>query len=348
MEIPPVSGDNGDSSKPGFRVLPREIRDEIYGYYFTLEDGYTFNSKTKKLHPTCKLKNSLALTLANKQINQETQGLALERNTLHFATSFALETSDTLGMFDYLLKYISTTQSRLLLRLIAKSNWVACQAYAHVEKHYPRFLPIVNHARDGNYDDLSADNKCWKETPSIARAFVQETLHSVVGHEKFPKLPARDLGPSMEHFTVANAHFEAWRVPTKDEVENLAFRTHQIPSAEALSARAPVHPDSDDFDRIKFWNGEKHRSSAASLAIQFIQSLEETSRVKIRSVVLNEDQISVAWPESHGRGFIPICQENPQIRIKRRVNLWGNATMDPQQANVCTPDSLVTNVSPSG
>ncbi|KAH7311424.1 hypothetical protein B0I35DRAFT_481386 [Stachybotrys elegans] len=68
--------------------LPREVRDQIYAYYFILENGYRFNFTTKKLEANpidgnrVPIDQSLRLTC--KQIADETRGCALSLNFISF------------------------------------------------------------------------------------------------------------------------------------------------------------------------------------------------------------------------------------------------------------------------
>jgi hypothetical protein len=68
----------------------------------------------------------------------------------------------------------------------------------------------------------------------------------------------------------------------------------------------------------------KYTYSAASVAIRFLESLPSATWRMIRKIVLDEDHESVAFPECHGRGFIAICQDNPQLRVERSISLWKN------------------------
>lgn len=52
--------------------------------------------------------------------------------------------------------------------------------------------------------------------------------------------------------------------------------------------------------------------------------LQPAQRCHIRHIVLREDYKSVSRPESHVRGFVPFCKENPKLRIERRIGLWTN------------------------
>ena len=63
-------------------------------------------------------------------------------------------------------------------------------------------------------------------------------------------------------------------------------------------------------------------SSAAAVAIHFLKSLPQSTRLTIRKIVLHEDRRSVAHPECHALGLIPFCVQNPQLCVERRVNIW--------------------------
>ncbi|KAF2023196.1 hypothetical protein EK21DRAFT_118982 [Setomelanomma holmii] len=61
-----------------------------------------------------------------------------------------------------------------------------------------------------------------------------------------------------------------------------------------------------------------------SFAIRYLQSLSPEVRKQIRNVVLEEDRMSVAGPQGHAQGLIPLCLENPLLRVEQKVNLWEN------------------------
>lgn len=66
----------------------------------------------------------------------------------------------------------------------------------------------------------------------------------------------------------------------------------------------------------------KHRFSAAAAAISFLQSMPRRSRLHVRKIILDEDHKSIGSPESHIRGLVPFCIENPALRIQRQVDAW--------------------------
>ncbi|KAH7311423.1 hypothetical protein B0I35DRAFT_64098 [Stachybotrys elegans] len=77
----------------------------------------------------------------------------------------------------------------------------------------------------------------------------------------------------------------------------------------------------DKLLRNQFTEG-KYRFSAAAAALSFFKVFPWELHQYLRRIVLHENAVSVARPECHGLGFIPLCQLNPQLRIERRVDIW--------------------------
>ena len=83
----------------------------------------------------------------------------------------------------------------------------------------------------------------------------------------------------------------------------------------------------DDNDCHPFYQGDegevnKFYFSAAAVAIQFPTRLGSETLSHLRNIVIQEDECSIADPESHAKGLIPFCLANMQLRILRRVDLW--------------------------
>jgi hypothetical protein len=55
-----------------------------------------------------------------------------------------------------------------------------------------------------------------------------------------------------------------------------------------------------------------------------VQSLPLEKRRHVKHIVVDEDAESVVNPESHGHALIPLCKENPDLFIERRVGLLRN------------------------
>ncbi|KAI1086933.1 hypothetical protein F5B19DRAFT_500621 [Rostrohypoxylon terebratum] len=84
--------------------------------------------------------------------------------------------------------------------------------------------------------------------------------------------------------------------------------------------------------------------SAAALAIGFLESLTVRSLRAIRDIVLEENHPAVAMSACHAKGFIPLCQHNKSLRVKRRVHLWKNIFSQGALPRSClyTPICVVT------
>lgn len=90
------------ASESPFLSLPRELRDDIYGFLVTFEDGLVYNfdydgenGQDSKSHnilgnlaPANKKQHiDLALRATCKQIHMETEGLLLKSNTITFSNT---------------------------------------------------------------------------------------------------------------------------------------------------------------------------------------------------------------------------------------------------------------------
>ena len=70
-----------------FYSLPRELRNHIYKFYFEVEGGYAYNFSTGKLTSASGQPIELALRSVSRFFREETCGLALGLNTLHFPSN---------------------------------------------------------------------------------------------------------------------------------------------------------------------------------------------------------------------------------------------------------------------
>ncbi|SPJ79819.1 uncharacterized protein FTOL_08210 [Fusarium torulosum] len=77
------------------------------------------------------------------------------------------------------------------------------------------------------------------------------------------------------------------------------------------------HPTVDFELRVR----EKVRFSAASAAIRFLDSLTRHQRTQIRMITIHEDLPAVNNTSLHGLGLVPFLQENPLLRVQRRVSV---------------------------
>ncbi|KAF1847074.1 uncharacterized protein K460DRAFT_281411 [Cucurbitaria berberidis CBS 394.84] len=297
--------------QPQFRffTLPRELRDMIYEYYLTTEEGYFYNHETGQLVAANKGRVDLALAYTCTQAAAEMQGLALSLNSIHFSTAYDDALRSRAGRFRDLLVTIECTKSCLVNAI---HPCIDDETVSKLARVYPQFLPIVHRLRNVGAVRLFRDYS-WGEVPSLCRQFHSATLDLVSDHPDFHEAVSDDVPVGWLHGRLSellSLDDSPWKIPLDRDISNICRILDQDPQNPPRSHEC--------------WKREKYRFSAASVAIQFLGSLPVKSRRQIRRVVLEEDRVSVAWPECHAQGLIPLCQENPLLRVERWVNLWRN------------------------
>lgn len=157
--------------KQCFLTIPRELRDKIYGYYFQLEDGYTYDFDTKKLIPTNGDQNTFVLRSVSHQIEEETRvvqtvyvpttepkammegRLVLERNTIRFRTYWSPNTNDTYGIFARLISAVIDLKTIILFSLLLLPSLSDSDTRIYIEDNHPQFLPFLDiHRADPSSD----------------------------------------------------------------------------------------------------------------------------------------------------------------------------------------------------
>jgi hypothetical protein len=298
-------------------ALPRELRDQIYGYYFSSEDGYTLEYDTGKLTTSTPNMNriELDLRLTCSQVAFETRGLPFQLNTIHFFTVYRDRFRETLGRF-------STT---LVAQLIHRAQCLAIcleagcgdvAIFSKIKPDYPQFSPVAQSFQErGQITGTHSGN--WKGVPSAGRQFVASVLKRMATQPEYAVRLATlpDWAPrTADPVPNVSLWYDPWIIPTEDDVSKLI---QSVPS-RFLDADYQSNPH-------QYFDKQKYRLSAASVAIKFLRSLRSSTRLQLRKLILHENHVSIAWPESHAQGLIPYCKENSRLRIERRVDLWRNA-----------------------
>jgi hypothetical protein len=299
-------------------TLPRELRDIIYYYYLEVEGGYIPNYTTRKLFRADGQPVDLTLTYACKQVAAEMHGLALEVNSITFSTVYSDAAQKRVGFYAASVK--SLFKMKNYLHIVAPECFDA-ETVAKILQEYPEFLPIVNLFQNGGEIDPNLRNllflKNYGELPSRYRHFVSDifNLLSTTNRSGFREtisalLPISSLGKTLDldKSLALSYDCQPWIIATEEEVQNLCH----------ILGREPFEPQ-------EYSKRTKYRFSAASVALRIVGSWSAQCLSQVRNIVLNEDQVSVAWPECHAQGFISLCQDNPALRVERRVNLWRNA-----------------------
>ncbi|KAF2112928.1 hypothetical protein BDV96DRAFT_579392 [Lophiotrema nucula] len=319
-----------------FVELPREIRDEIYKYYAIYDRGLQYDFNSRKLQNVDGKPIFAALSRTCRQILCETSGLTLRCNTIRFRTVYS----------DSSCTYPCNLTVSLLRMLTVPSHATIekeslCWYQSRSLQRCPR-KPVQSHSccTEGNrpqYVDkgaLYAFSRRWSQhvfnewtrqplrqfSPARSqhtglRSFVDETLQSAARHPRFVRTKTqtrypRDRRPAE---SVSNEFVELqpvpWKSPSNDEIQAI---------------EAVLHPLMSKINgRTTFYNTHcKYRFSATTAAIEFISSLTSRTASQLRHIVIDEDNYSVAFPESHAIGLIPFCKSNPHLRIGNRVELW--------------------------
>jgi hypothetical protein len=136
--------------------------------------------------------------------------------------------------------------------------------------------------------------------------------NSIYTHSEFEER-SRRYGFEGKHCNaVALLKEKPWVIPTEENVNEMSDLLNCWPVYTTHYSR--------DFERR-----EKFRYSAAAVAIRWLSSTSGQLRDSIRRIILHEDHITVGLAECHAQGLVPFCQENPHLRIERRLSLWKNA-----------------------
>ncbi|KAI1105308.1 hypothetical protein F4804DRAFT_304495 [Jackrogersella minutella] len=305
-----------------FLNLPPELRIIIYEYYVS-DEGYIYHPRARKLRDTYGYPIDLSLMYTCRLVACEMDGIALRTNTITFS-SFYLKSMAGIAWFqDYTLDSIHHIKQRML-RLLKPCFTEKLKS--SVGQVYPQFMPIL----DNIDSDWVADR--MGHAPSIIHKALDYTLNLASSHHLFDAVA---LQCETEHNLIwgGPGAVVSEVTPDCDALDSVPFEPWKIPTPadtrRSLSVCGFKVPSIGDRWMKMFYGPEKYCFSAAAASIQFLGSLPASTRAHIRRIVLHENDISVAYPECHALGLIPFCQENPRLRIERRVNLWTNVFLRP-------------------
>lgn len=187
---------------------------------------------------------------------------------------------------------------------------------------------------------LTSDHDCFSNGPAAQR----------------PTFPPREM-------VALDSEFPAWSLPTDADLDKLsrpyAWKTtgfcentychasrqlhtaefwngpryHPMTANDLPNFLARVVSPEEQSEQYESDNRGKYRFSAASVAINFLSRLPSNLRLHLRHIRLLENNVCVAFPESHAQGLISFCVENPKLRVERRVNLWKAIFQQPSYSN---------------
>ena len=327
------------ASKARFLSIPRELRDIIYRYYLSEDNGYQFDFESRKLRASNR-PIDLALMYTSRQVAAEMEGLAFEFNTVTFSTACPETRSDRLraGRFDRIMHEL----------MLAKIQAVAAtgdpelrdfrtpEVVTELNRKWPRYVAgfdILDRAIDEEepWMDLPlVTENAYGEASSERVDFMDRALSLLTWDPDFVEALAESnvtTQPAFVRSRLLLSSPKPWTIPIVAEVTEME---------RALAPRR-VQPYSWAGRRCAnevnhFWKMIKWRYSACAVAILFLNSLTARVRVHMRRILLVEDRESICRPECHVLGLIRFCLENPAVHIERRVNIWRNLL--PAKSNI--------------
>ncbi|KAI4715118.1 hypothetical protein J4E89_000804 [Alternaria sp. Ai002NY15] len=301
----------------GFLKLPRELRDQIYEDYFTLEGGYHYNHQANKLLAAQAEVIDLDIRLTCRQVAAETRGLALKLNPINFSTVCDENLRQRAGRFNAIQIIISELKAKYLLWHAPLSGLIDSAICDYVGKHHSAFLPTIQTMQCFGRNGIGRNVDEWKEIPSQTRQFIASTLEAIAAKPDFEDAVSREphwkgtaYTASPDPVPVVTHSHPPWMFPSEDDISDM------------LELIEPVSVEASYPKPWLYWDQEQYRFSAATAAIRFLESMPAETRLAMRNLVLHEDHESVAWPECHGQGLIPFCQENSDLHLERRISLW--------------------------
>ncbi|KAK2740002.1 hypothetical protein CKAH01_07171 [Colletotrichum kahawae] len=320
--------------QPGFLSLPREIRDIAYKFYVVAEGGYTCNPEKLAERILSQYRDETAASLdvsgilqradlqpidlnlsyTCKVVAQEMSGVALRTNTVTFSTFTSAELRLLAARFHSLVVGRFDGDRNGLLGFAGHT--ISAEACQQLKVKFPQFGQLLDRmVRQGGAHHMRGT---YGEVPSVYRAFQKDALRAIAGSETGRKRLDRywyekhgRWAPHIPSLLVVRCEIDHWAVPSAQDMQYLG--SCQMEDLDFVSMVTRLR------DRTNY------RFSAAAAAIHVLQSLPLTIRRQLRRVVLEEDREAVADPQCHVLGLIPLCQENPLLRVERRVNLWRNA-----------------------
>ncbi|KAF2108609.1 hypothetical protein BDV96DRAFT_586947 [Lophiotrema nucula] len=336
---------NAQLQSPLFR-LPRELREQIYEAVFYYEDGLHYDytsgkmlvqSTNREIKPI-----SLALSYTCKRLAEETKDVVLAANAVTFTTGLSKNShedfhglSSIAGRYNCLLTYTLIMKVELLRHV---AECVTPHILHSISRAYPDssfyFNEPLRAAAAGR------DRGCWR----LQRALGNDCAISVVGSLRDALDSALKLADDADSTKFEMAALRAfrddasiwakiarggsiWRPPFIPESLRMLLSWNiplwAIPTEVELaplegyltSPRKGV----GDLNLVRRSLNTKWYFSAAAVAIQFLERFDIACPIK--KIILEENFKSVADPQRHMQGLVPLCNASTLI-VERRFGFF--------------------------
>ncbi|KAF5252341.1 hypothetical protein FANTH_2641 [Fusarium anthophilum] len=332
--------------KATFLGLPLELRQRIYHEYFKVDGGYIYDGDSDKLVQADRLPISISLRYACRSVAEETRPFPFKLNSITFSALYRKDLQHQAAIHNNLIQFHTALLSELLLRMRrcvtpemfdqveeVAPQYVGCikqliNTYLRTDGH-PRFPPVDFQAVT-NFDHRESPNKAnlgWGDsTVGFQRAIVC-ILHQInvknaadIAEAIDEVLPEWSVSSSPEE--LFDMSFDHWDIPSLFCLREAAERLQRQRFLESLDNWQRIQDNDPRYKGPRYRYRRKYWFSATAVAIRFLARLSPIQRGYLRKLILNEDRISVGFPESHAIGMIPFCKENPKLHLEQRIDVW--------------------------
>jgi len=183
--------------------LPRELRDEIYGYYLREQNGYIFSLSAQKLRQSNGLPIELALGYTCKRVAAEIHGYAFRENTLRFhilpQTQDTFRKCSTADVFESLLEW----RARCCRCMLAHAYWlVTVEAMREVRNRHPGNIAVAQLEQaiieHGNWKLCRGFiDRMWMLDYYIEEVIIHDLIQTIAKHPDFERLTSKEYDPDM-------------------------------------------------------------------------------------------------------------------------------------------------------
>jgi hypothetical protein len=347
-----------DVARASFLGLPLEMRRQIYLEYFTIEGGYTYDAETDRIVQASRCPIDLSLGYVCRTIARETYHYPFTLNTITFSTAYRRDWRKQAATLDFITTYHFRLQLGMLDRL---RHCLTPDMYETPSHQYSKYMSAIvkrtsdtialesrhpncnmdsyaNHImqdfKEGrgikfNGGDLSKVS-VFDNNISSNRTYTY-LLRQIANRypEKFREaiddlLPGWAKSKSRSASDFFNLGFDFWAIPSLPEVTDMVEQLQLRERWDQLDLWHYSEGLKEGYTGTRYCYQRKHFFSAAALAIRFLNGISQTQRLLITKLVLNEDRMAVGNPECHIIGLIPFVEENPNLFLEHRVNLWRN------------------------
>ncbi|KAF5556480.1 hypothetical protein FNAPI_5705 [Fusarium napiforme] len=343
-----------------FLDLPLELRQQVYHDYFKVDGGYVYDGDSDKLVQADGQPISISLRYACRSVAEETKSIPFKLNSITFSTLYRKDLQHQAAIHSNLIRFHTVLLSELLIRMRrcvtpemfdqvedVAPQYVGCikeliSVYLRSDGH-PRFPPVDFRAVT-DFDNeavLTGANLDWCDsTVGFQRAIVcilhQVNLKNAADMAEAINEVLPGWSDSFSPEELFNLSFDHWDIPSLFCLREAAERLQRHRFLDSVGNWHRVQDNDSGFLDVRY-KGPRYRYrrkywfSATAVAIRFLKRLSSAQRGYLRKLVLNEDRISVGFPESHAMGMIPFCKENPMLHLEQRVDVWNNLVMSSER-----------------